>query len=252
VSGVEVAYLTDPACPWSWAAEPQVRRIALEFGAAVRFIYVMRGLARTPADGPAVAREALEASAASGMPVDPRLWLERPPASTNPACLAVKAAGEQGRDGELLRCLREGFFLDGAPQDTADGLLAAARTVPGLDAARLAIDLRSSATVEAFGADLERVAPHVAQPGPLFLVGGAPVAPDALRDALLAAGAEPSWAAEPGVEEAVALLGRASVAELAAVCGLPVARVAMELWRLAGEWRVRPERVLAADVWRAA
>ncbi len=32
---------------------------------------------------------------ASGIPVDPRLWLEGPPSSPYPACIAVKAAAEQ-------------------------------------------------------------------------------------------------------------------------------------------------------------
>ena len=248
-----VAYLTDPACPLSWAGEPELRRIALEFGATLRIEYVMAGLGRGPADGPQMACAALEASAASGMPVDPRLWLERPPASTNPACLAVKAAAEQGLDGPMLRRLREGFHLDCAPQDSADGLLAAARAVPGMDIVRFEIALRSSAIVEAFGADVERVAAAGGTSAtPCFLMADVRVAPGGLREALLRAGVEPSWSGEPDVESAVGLLGRACLPELAAVTGLSAPRVAAELWRLAGEWRVRPERLLAAELWSLA
>jgi protein-disulfide isomerase-like protein with CxxC motif len=38
-------YYTDPACPWSWAAEPCLRRIEAEFGDGVSITYVMGGLA---------------------------------------------------------------------------------------------------------------------------------------------------------------------------------------------------------------
>ena len=29
---VTVGYHTDPACPWSWAAEPAIRKLMAEFG----------------------------------------------------------------------------------------------------------------------------------------------------------------------------------------------------------------------------
>src|SRR4051794_25331175 len=87
VPELRAVYYTDPADPWSWGLEPSVRRLQVEFGDRVPFTYVMGGLAREIADGPAVARAWLEAGAASGMPVDPRLWLEGHPASPSPACL---------------------------------------------------------------------------------------------------------------------------------------------------------------------
>ena len=40
----------------------------------------------------------LEDAGASGMPVDPRIWAEDPPRSSYPACIAFRAAAEQGRD----------------------------------------------------------------------------------------------------------------------------------------------------------
>ncbi|HKG36302.1 MAG TPA: hypothetical protein VKA89_07705, partial [Solirubrobacterales bacterium] len=43
---VEVLYYTDPACPWSWACEPKLRRLIWEFGDDLRFRWVMGGLAR--------------------------------------------------------------------------------------------------------------------------------------------------------------------------------------------------------------
>jgi protein-disulfide isomerase-like protein with CxxC motif len=46
VGAVHVQYVTDPACPCSWAAEPAVRRLQVEFGDQVSITYVMGGLAR--------------------------------------------------------------------------------------------------------------------------------------------------------------------------------------------------------------
>jgi predicted DsbA family dithiol-disulfide isomerase len=247
VAVVHVTYHTDPADPWSWASEPVVRRILTEFGDEARITYVMGGLAREVTEPHRLLLATLEASAASGMPVDPRVWDGRPPRSTYPACQAVKAAAEQGLDGPYLRVLREGFMVRRRALDNADALAEAARAVPGLDEARFAIDLQSNAIVEALGADLDAVR---AGPGlPAFLVGGEPVAPEALRDAVAAAGAAPGEL--PGVEAALRRFGTMAVPEVAAVCGVAPEQAAAELWRLAMDWRARPERVLAGELWAA-
>ena len=105
---VRVRYLTDPACPWSWAIEPVVRRLMSEFGDGLEFTFVMGGMAR---EYPAPGRDAadgvfcelvtrwLEVADEGRMPLDPRLWSEGPIRSTYPACMAVKAAAEQAPDG---------------------------------------------------------------------------------------------------------------------------------------------------------
>src|SRR3954471_17972109 len=95
---IHVDYFTDPLCPWSWAAEPTLRRLEVEFSDQVKITYVMVGMARET-DPPHLLAETLEAAAQSGMPVDARIWLEGAPRTSHPACLAVKAAGEQGLDG---------------------------------------------------------------------------------------------------------------------------------------------------------
>src|ERR671933_561086 len=50
------------------AAEPQLRRLQAEFGGEVPITFVLAGPARLD-DGPALAADALDAAAASGMPV---------------------------------------------------------------------------------------------------------------------------------------------------------------------------------------
>jgi len=42
---VHVQYFTDPACSASWAAEPIVRKLMVEFGPDLSFRPVMGGLA---------------------------------------------------------------------------------------------------------------------------------------------------------------------------------------------------------------
>jgi predicted DsbA family dithiol-disulfide isomerase len=269
VGAVHVTYYTDPACPWSWAAEPGLRRLQSEFGAALDITYVMGGLAREFRKPLETMRHVLDAAEASGMPVDPRVWLDAPPRSSYPACLAVKAAAEQGLDGPYLRVVREGIMAGRRALDTPDALTDAARQVTGLDVERFGIDLRSNAITEAFGADIERAraaAPEthteerrrVAFPsfelrGEDGAVHGVYDSGDVgeLRAAALAAGASANGAL-PCVEEALRRFGRMGTPEIAAVCDLPGPRAAAELWRLASEWRVRPDRVLTGELWTAA
>ena len=216
-----------------------MRRMQVEFGATVAITYVMGGLAREITDPVGAARTWLEAGERSGMPVDPRLWLDGPPASTYPACLAVEAASEQGDPAPYLRRLREGFALRGRKLDTTEALVEEARGTPGLDVERFRIDLASNAIVELFGSDLERLrAKELAVPaielGDVVLEGFVPY--DVLRDAALRAGAEPDGA-PPSVEDALRRFGTMAAAEVAAVCSLPGPRAPAELWALAAEWR---------------
>ena len=81
VSRVTVAVFTDPWCPYSWAAEPQWRRLLVEFGAELDVTYVMGGMNHVLRDVPAFAGKWLDASARGGQPVDPRGLLDAPPAA---------------------------------------------------------------------------------------------------------------------------------------------------------------------------
>jgi putative protein-disulfide isomerase len=268
IDTVHTLYYTDPACPWSWAFEPSLRRLLWEFGSGLEIGYVMCGV---PLDDPGrVALEALEAAARSGMPVDARIWLADPPTSSHPVCLAVKAAADQAPPGAYLRRLREAIFCRRRRLEHQQALLEEARAVGDLDLERLRIDLASHATLEAFGADLERarqVPPehHAGGAGRVKLPSLEFRAPDgglhgvygysdyrAVRDAAVAAGASPSGAPPPSIEQALATYGSMATAEVAAVCGLPGPTAPAALWRLAAEWRVTPEPVLGGELWRLA
>jgi putative protein-disulfide isomerase len=259
---VRALYFTDPACPRSWAAEPKVRRLIVEFGAGVSITYVMGGLARDfPGPRDARIREWLDAAEASGMPVDPRLWLEGPLQTSYPACMAVKAAAEQGpvAEARCLRALREGILCFRRKLDNTEAIVEEARRA-GLDVARFRVDLGSHAIVEAFGADLELTRsaggdgsvplPSVRFGDDGWVAGDDPY--ERWRQVAIAAGASPAGDPLPDVQAALARFGRMATAEVAAVCGLAGPRAPAELWRLAAEWAVKPERVLGGELWEVA
>lgn len=210
-----------------------------EFGDGVRITYVMGGLWRE-IQPPRALAVTLDAAAQTGMPVDPRLWLDAPPKSSYPACLAVKAAAEQGLDGPYLRRLREALMCERVKADTTDAFVTLARDVDGMDVDRFAVDLGSNAIVEAFGADLDR-ARELGVQSPAFVVDGRAVEPREL--------VAPSPRPRPSVEEALQRFGRMGEPEVAAVCDLPGPRAPAELWRLALEWRARPTMFLTGALW---
>jgi predicted DsbA family dithiol-disulfide isomerase len=171
---VSVRCYTDPACPWSWAAEARVRKLMVQFGGSLDWTFVMGGLARELADlasgrpGSApgatsderacawLIRHWLSVAGETEMPIDPLIWVEGPLKSTYPACMAVRAAAEQSADGgyRYLRRLREGIMCERRKLDHLEALVEEARAV-GLDVERFRVDLRSHAITEAFAADLE-------------------------------------------------------------------------------------------------
>jgi predicted DsbA family dithiol-disulfide isomerase len=286
---VRVWCITDPACVWSWAFEPVVRALMVEFGDDLEWTFVMGGLAREygadagwgPGGGRGgMAQHWLEATDESGMPTDPLAWAEAPLSSTYPACLAVEAAKEQGRDSAYayLRALREGIFCRRRKLDTTEALVEEARGA-GLDVERFRVDLGSHAIVEAFGTDLERArdVPDVVReadkvrcsvavgeervPFPTLRFEGADGEPrwtcgvrplDFVRDTALAAGAEPTGEPRPTVLEAIQRFGAVAPVEVATVCDLPLPRVEAELAQLALDWRIKPIPVLAGRLWESS
>ena len=280
---VQVRFYTDPACPWSWAAEPAVRRLMWEFEEELEFSWVMGGLARSyeRANLLDVVSQWLVDAAEGGMPCDPRIWTENPLESTYPACQAVKAAAEQGPQAayRYLRTLREGIMFERRKLDHAEALIAAAGQ-SGIDRPRFEIDLRSHAITESFGADLEEVrnppeeareagAIHrsskgrerISFPSAVFVgedgsrrgVWGSDSADlEKMRQGAWAAGAKQVNEGSLEPLDAIRRFGRCATRELEVLAALPRPVVEAELWALARDWKLKPVSALTGTIWERA
>lgn len=253
----------------------------VEFAGDLDITYVMGGLAREFEDDlSSLVLTWLDAVAESGMPLDPRVWQRDGVRSTYPACMAFKAAEEQGpaAAGRYLRALREGFMCHGRKLDGPEALVEEARRA-GLDVQRFRIDLESNAILEAFGTDLEetRTIPGPAREAGLAAEGSHGSSVERLafpslrlasgegggterwvggdhpyekwREAALAAGGTPSSEPRPDVPGALRRFGSMATVELEAACDLPGPRAGAEAWRLASEWRVKRVPVLGGELW---
>jgi predicted DsbA family dithiol-disulfide isomerase len=262
---IELRAYTDPTSELAWGAEPRLRRLLWELGDQVAVRWVMTGFARK-LEAPDHQRHLaawLEVAADTGMPLDPRLWLENPISSSYPACQAVIAAREQGQDaaGRYLRRLREALFCERKRIDHADALVAEAGPA-GINRERFEVDLRSHAITESFGADLDEVrAGDELIPTPSYAFIGAddqrhelrgPQTYDALLKAATAAGATSESNDPPETATLIKHFGRIATAEITAITGKPQPIVEAELWALAREWRVKPIPVLTGTLWEGS
>lgn len=159
---ITLLYFTDPICSSCWGAEPQLRRLKMEYGDAIDIQYHMGGLLPSwevynsggiskPSD---VAGHWDEVSPHYRMPIIGDVWLEDPLPSSYPPSIAFKAAELQDRYRSLvfLRRLREQVLVE-KKNITKWPVIAEAAMVAGLDTARLHADFNGAAPA-LFQADL--------------------------------------------------------------------------------------------------
>jgi putative protein-disulfide isomerase len=169
---VEIIYYTDPLCCWSWAFEPQWRRLQYELRENVSVRYCMGGLISNwknfNDDVNSISRPFqmgslwAQAQSVSGMRMQDRVWLNDPPATSYLACIAVKCAFMQSRyAGEkFLRYAREAVMLNGlniAKQDILFDIAKAVDAEIDFDAGQFINDFAGGAGAEAFIKDLQEV-----------------------------------------------------------------------------------------------
>jgi predicted DsbA family dithiol-disulfide isomerase len=173
----------------------------------------------------------------TGMPIDERIWMEDPPGSSYPACLAVKAAGFQGQPAEeaFLRRTREAVMLERrnvARRDVLLGLGLELAETGSLDFDRFRADLSSPAAEEAFREDLRDTRYREIGRFPTLLLrhGGRTVGLMGYRPypalleavAAVAPGEEPTPAPDDALSYALSW-GRITASEIAAGLGTPAA-----------------------------
>jgi len=149
---------------------PAFERLRIEWGDAMRVQYKMGGLLpswkhfqdaahsinRPSQMGP----EWLHAADLSGVAIDSRVWVNDPPASSYPACIAVKCVQLQAQDfaGTYLYLLNKALMEEGKNIPKTDELLEAAWLLRDgyshFDLSRFRDDLMGAAGKEAFRKDL--------------------------------------------------------------------------------------------------
>lgn len=173
---LEIVYYTDPLCCWSWAFEPQWRRLLYELKGKIKYRYCMTGLlpswdnyndslnsvSRPIQMGPVW----MHAKQLSGMPFEQNIWMKDPPSSSYPACIAVKAAALQSLHFEdiYLRKLREAVMMRGENISKREVILSMAEKLAGHDRKfsfeKFQYDLQNDVVLEIFQKDLQEVKYH--------------------------------------------------------------------------------------------
>lgn len=170
---LEITYYTDPLCCWSWAFEPQWRRLLYEFKGKVKYRYCMAGLlpgwdnyndsinsvSKPIQMGPVW----MHAKQLSGMPIEQNIWMSDPPSSSYPACIAVKCAAFQSLRAEehFLRMLREAVMIRGKNISKEEVIFSLAEKLAAIDGefkiTRFKEDMKSDKALEALRKDVQEV-----------------------------------------------------------------------------------------------
>lgn len=184
---LEIIYFTDPLCCWSWAMEPQLRRIQYEYDGKIRWRYRMGGLlpnwnnyhdeinsvSRPVQMGPVW----MHAQYVCGMPMDFNIWMRDPPASSYPACIAFKNASMQSEAAgtRYLRLLRESVMINGeniAKEEVLINIAERLSSEPQYDfSAEIFRDqLKEDNALEAFRDDLREIQYQQVKRFPTFII----------------------------------------------------------------------------------
>jgi putative protein-disulfide isomerase len=132
---INITYYTDPLCCWSWAFEPEWQKLLTHFEDKITWRYCMGGLLPSWNNYHDVINSIskplqmgpmwMHAAELTGVQIRHDIWATDPPASSYPACIAVKSAGLQSRAAEekYLFLLRQACMLLGKNIAKADVLV---------------------------------------------------------------------------------------------------------------------------------
>ncbi|MBV9961919.1 MAG: DsbA family protein [Parafilimonas sp.] len=132
---INITYYTDPLCCWSWAFETEWQKLLTQFQNKITWRYCMGGLlpawnnyhdavnsiSRPLQMGPMW----MHASKLTGVTIRDDIWVKDPPASSYPACIAVKSAALQSEIAaeRYLFLLREACMVHAKNIASKDALL---------------------------------------------------------------------------------------------------------------------------------
>ena len=183
---IEITVYTDPLCCWSWASEPQLKKLQKELIGRATWIYRMGGLLSSwnnfHDEVNSVSRPAqmgpvwMHAGQIANMPIQHQLWMKDPPASSYPSCVAVKCAQLQSASfGEALleilwySCMTEGNNI-AKQQVLFDAALKLELDDSSFNFEQFKTDYSNDKGLEAFRADLDLVRYHNINRFPTLIV----------------------------------------------------------------------------------
>ncbi|RYZ54988.1 MAG: DsbA family protein [Sphingobacteriales bacterium] len=166
---IELVFYTDPLCCWSWAMHKELEKLISELGDTITVRYCMGGLlsdwehyhdtvnsiSRPLQMGPLW----MEVRHRTGAQLEDRIWFTDPPASSYPACIAVKCAGMQGDDTgiQMYRLLQQAIMTEVKNIAKTEVILEIAGRVNGLDKHAFEASLLDGSGIPHFRKDLEEV-----------------------------------------------------------------------------------------------
>ncbi|WP_243751788.1 DsbA family protein [Niastella caeni] len=183
---LNIVYFTDPLCCWSWAMNRQLAQLKTAWNGTIHWRYCMGGLlpawnkyidslnciSRPAQMGPVW----MQASQISGLPIPHKIWVDNPPASSYPACIAVKCAMLQSPAlGELyFHYVQEAIMVHSLNiaqyevlQQVAEQVAAA---MASFDLVRFYDDMKNGNGLEAFRKDIQEVKYRSIQRFPALLI----------------------------------------------------------------------------------
>ena len=170
---IEIIIYTDPLCCWSWAFHASLEKLKKQLGSKASWQVKMGGLISTwdnfYDEVNSISRPSqmgpvwMHAGQVAQRAIQHQVWMRDPPASSYPACVAVKCVQLQSNeDGETyLQLLREACMSEGkniARQSVLFGIaerLEAQET--GFSFKKFKEDYEGGSGMQAFRADLEEV-----------------------------------------------------------------------------------------------
>ncbi|MCF0054518.1 DsbA family protein [Dyadobacter sp. CY356] len=172
---VKIVFYTDPLCCWSWAFQTHWQRFIEDFQNEITYSYCLGGMIadwkkfNDPFNS--VSRPAqmgpiwMEARHKTGAAINENIWIDNPPASSYPGCIAVKTAALQSFQASeiFLKAAWKAVMADSLDISKKDVLLKIAYNVgvhhpEFLDFDQFSDDYDNDKSRDAFRSDLRQVA----------------------------------------------------------------------------------------------